>query len=247
MPRTSKPPGGTGVAGTVDRDAEPEPLQVDEDHQQLDNTADGDAYGEDHAKRHVGRDASQENAPQNQAHHHIQHDRRESGRGKALIGVQDATDKGQQRHEDQIGKAIRAISTVRSYLAGSSTKPGARAQTTNGMKIWARAVSASRQNSRRRADFAGEAPRALVAFFLDRTAEQRNEGGVEGPFGKQAAEQVGQPEGDHEGIGNGTGPDSGGQQHVTDEAEQPAGQGGSADRREIAHKTHAGRAPVETG
>ena len=68
---------------------------------------------------------------------------------------------------------------------------------------------------------------AIVTFQF--TREQRHEGGGEGPFGEQAAEQIGQAEGDDESVGDHARAQEVGDQHVADEAEHTAEQRVSAD------------------
>ena len=72
----------------------------------------------------------------------------------------------------------------------------------------------------RRGDLVGEAPRRRLAVLLERAGIGRHEGGVEGAFGENGAEMVGQAEGDEEGVGDGAGAENGGHDHVADEARE---------------------------
>ena len=82
----------------------------------------------------------------------------------------------------------------------------------------------------------------LSALAVKALGEQRNEGGVEGAFGEQAAEQIGDAEGDEEGVGDRPGAQHRGDQHVADETEHAAPDGHRPDSGECAVKCHAAQA-----
>jgi hypothetical protein len=71
-------------------------------------------------------------------------------------------------------------------------------------------------------------------------AEHRHEGLREGAFGKQAAQQVGQLEGDKEGVGEHAGPESARDHEVADKTEDARQQGHAADGGESLQEVHAG-------
>ena len=60
--------------------------------------------------------------------------------------------------------------------------------------------------------------------------QQRDERLREGAFGEQPAQQVGQPEGDEEGVGHHAGAEGTGDDEVADEAEDAGKQSHAADR-----------------
>jgi hypothetical protein len=91
-----------------------------------------------------------------------------------------------------------------------------------------------RQRRRREAHCLG------LAVTLQGAGEQRHEGGVERPLGEQPTEEVGQLEGDEEGVGHGAGADQGGDRHVAQEAEHPARHRPAADGEERADQRHGG-------
>ncbi len=85
----------------------------------------------------------------------------------------------------------------------------------------------------------GEGARRSFAFLAVKPlGEERDEGGVERPFGEQPAEQIGDAEGDEEGVGHGAGAEHGRDQNVPDEAEDAAEHGHRADGGECAVEGH---------
>ncbi len=68
----------------------------------------------------------------------------------------------------------------------------------------------------------GEAARALLALGAEPLGEHGHEGGVECAFREQRPEQVGEAEGDDEGVGDPARAHDRGQQHVAQEPEGPA-------------------------
>ena len=71
------------------------------------------------------------------------------------------------------------------------------------MAASAATVTSAKAVSKYGEHLAGKDHRALVPALLDRAAEERHEGDAEGAFGDEVAEEIGEAEGDHEGIGHG--------------------------------------------
>ena len=82
------------------------------------------------------------------------------------------------------------------------------------------------------------ARRGFALLAVKPLGEERDEGGVERPFGEQPAEQIGDAEGDEEGVGHGAGAEHGRDQNVPDEAEDAAEHGHRADGGECAVEGH---------
>ena len=83
-----------------------------------------------------------------------------------------------------------------------------------------------------------EAHRELPPFLRDHAGEQRHEGGAEGAFREQSSEQVGQAEGDEEGVARRTGAERGSREYLAHEAQDTADHGVTADGRHAAEQSH---------
>ena len=84
----------------------------------------------------------------------------------------------------------------------------------------------------------GEFERGAAALVLEPPRKQRHERRRERALGDEAAEQVGDTEGDDEDVGNRPGPEKGRDQDIANEAEDAAEQGIAADRRGGAEERH---------
>src|SRR3546814_16877109 len=73
----------------------------------------------------------------------------------------------------------------------------------------------------------------MLAVLRHPLVEQRNEGGGERSLGEQAAEYIGELEGELPGIGDAAGAENAAEQHVAREAEN------AADHRQPADRPHA--------
>ncbi len=85
----------------------------------------------------------------------------------------------------------------------------------------------------------GEGTRRLRPVGMQAPGKKRDEGRIEGAFGKQAAEHIGDAERDEKGVGHEGGAEHGGDQHVAHEAEHAAQDGHRADGGETAIELHA--------
>ena len=71
--------------------------------------------------------------------------------------------------------------------------------------------------------------------------QNRHKSLTEGPFGKQATEQIRNPKSHIEGIGQSTGPESRGDQQLAHEPRDPGGQGENRHNRGRTEEAHSGR------
>ena len=135
------------------------------------------------------------------------------------VRVQHARDQRRQRDEQDIGKGDPAVGDrqLEALVAGKArghrqTSPGMKTMpsTEKTVRISAMPVKASRAKSER----------LLAGFEL--LGEHRHEGHVEGALGEEAAEHVGQREGDQEGLGHRPGAQIGGDQDVAGKAQNAA-------------------------
>ena len=102
-----------------------------------------------------------------------------------------------------------------------------------GMKISPRMVSAPSQNAITANASSAKRRAACGPSAASSAGERRDEGGVERALAEQAAEQVGQLQGDEEGVGDRAGAEHRRDQHVAREAEDAAGHGPAADGQDV--------------
>ena len=136
--------------------------------------------------------------------------------------IEDAAIERHQRDQQQIGKGDAGeIDREREAAAGRCAKPGASRSITAGVNSKATASStiwlASSSVKMRSANSAAAFGPALLAD----AGIGRHEGGVEGAFGEDGAEMIGQPQRDEEGIGHRPGAEHRGQHDVADKAGDP--------------------------
>jgi len=168
----------------------------------------------------------------------IEQDRRGRRLPEFFQGVQNTGIEGHQRDEHQIGE-------------------GDAREDNRELKFFRRIGEARRQHTHDpgHADFGGDNHRAQgpkqnrqgapregfrftpsVAFQLAR--EHGHEGGRKGALGEQAAEQVGQLEGDEKNVGAGAGAQHRGDQDIAQKTQNPADKGEAADGGDGTQKHH---------
>ncbi len=123
------------------------------------------------------------------------------------------------------GIMTRVRKTVRAAFPGSSSKPGARADTSGQAKTIAVDDQAPEEHREHRQDAVGEGERRLAAALLLRARVGRDERGGERPLREEVAQEVRDPEADPEGVRVVAGPDEGGEDDLADEAEHPRDEG----------------------
>ena len=163
-------------------------------------------------------------------HRQIEQDRSRGGGGKALQRVEDAAIERDQRDQQQIGKGDAGEFDGERKPAGVARK--ARRQHVDHRR---REQQRHRQQhdlarQQQREDAVGKHSGARGAALRADAGIGRHEGGVEGAFGEDGAEMIGQPEGDEKGVGHRPGAEHRGQDDVADEAGEPRQQRQAADR-----------------
>ncbi len=134
---------------------------------------------------------------------------------------------------------MRVSVTTRSNFPASAPKPGAIAAHHPGHEDFADEDKAEQHREQHGEGFLGKFAHRRLAALGERARGQRHEGGAEGAFGEQAAEQIGQALGDEERVGHRPGAEDRRGQDVADEAEDPAHQRIGADRGDRAEQSHA--------
>ncbi len=172
----------------------------------------------------------------------VQHDRRRRGSGEAVDRVQQPALQRRQRDEQEIGKGDAREGDDERELAGRGIKPGRDHPHHRRHEDFAEEDKAEQHREQDGKGFLGKVAHRRLAAFGQRPRGQRHEGGAEGAFGEQAAEQVGQPLRDEERVGHRSRPEDRRGQDVADEAEDPAHQRIGTDRGDRAEQRHA--APV---
>ena len=129
---------------------------------------------------------------------------------------------------------MRDSVTASANFAGIAANPGASTSIICGMKISPAMVSMPSQKAITANASRGEAAGGPGPSAASRPGT-RHEGGVERALAEQAAEQVGQFQGDEERIGHRPGAEHRGDQHVPGEAENAARHGPAADRQDAAN------------
>ena len=101
---------------------------------------------------------------------------------------------------------MRVSSTARSNFSGLALKPGR--QAVHQERHGDLGDDGERQEHEHEAGhrLLGEGARRLLALALQPLGKQRHERRVEGALAEQAAEQIGEAEGDEEGVGHRAGP-----------------------------------------
>jgi hypothetical protein len=137
---------------------------------------------------------------------------------------------------------MRVRLTVRANFSGSSAET--RRREVHQQRRRGHAEQGDRQDDEKKqaADTVHELPGFVGAAPVPVFAENRHKGLRESAFGKQPAQQVGQLEGDKEGVGEHPGTKGAGNHEVADETENPRQQGHAADGGEGLQEVHcAGR------
>ncbi len=162
-------------------------------------------------------------------HGHVQQDGGEGRHGEAAEGIQGRPRHGHQGDEEQVGEGdphqiggqghlLRLASPARAEDRYQHRCPHHAQEGHTGK-------NRQQKPAHRRQQLAQLRGRALIPVL----GEHRNEGGREGALAEQPAEEVGQPEGDEEGVGGHAGAKHPGQDHVPDEAQDPGDQGHAPD------------------
>jgi hypothetical protein len=177
----------------------------------------------------------------------IQQHRRDRRHRKALPGVQDAGGQGHQRHEGDVREhpARHRRGQVELGQAGA-----------NGPYQYGRADHAEHTGDQQRpgqhtGHRVDQSARGFVAVALARGGQDRHEGLRERALGKQPAQQVGDAEGDVEGVGGGAGAEGRGDQllaHQTGDARDQREQGdGGSGLQQVHRRPTARRGPCSSG
>ncbi len=98
------------------------------------------------------------------------------------------------------GNMILVIRVVSSSFPGTVPKSGAMTLTISGENHHARHDQQAQEQGEAKDDVIGQSPGLLLPQTLVVIGENRDESGAQSPFGKQVPEQVGNPEGDNEGV-----------------------------------------------
>ena len=215
--------------GRHPRQAQPQrkahPAGREPDRAQLHQTR--DRRGPRHRQPHVPAEAFGHQHRGDQ--HNVHQDRRGGGRDEPPARVQQPRQQRRQRHEQNIRKADPPVDHGQ------------------GKAFVARKARRHRQDQPRHRDggdhrhqqhdpeqpgegVLGEPFRVVAGFQL--LGEDRHEGGVERPFGEEAAEHVGQREGDQIRLGHRAGAQERGDQDVAGEPHHAAGQRPASDGQE---------------
>ena len=136
---------------------------------------------------------------------------------------------------------MRPKSTARAKVGGRRACPAPARQTT-GMPRISRSRRAAARAAGRHVPGAQRPAPASRPCALQLAREQRHEGGREGAFGEQAAEEVGKLERNEEGVRHAARTEHRRQHDVADEADDTAEQREAADGGDGAAETH-GRRP----
>ena len=118
---------------------------------------------------------------------------------------------------------MRVKPTASANLSGSARKPGAITLMTSRHEDLAEENEDEKRRQQHRERILGEKPAPTAAALRGhRAGEKRHEGGGEGAFGKQAAEQIGQALGNEERVGHRAGAEERRGQDIADEAQHAA-------------------------
>jgi hypothetical protein len=161
-----------------------------------------------------------------------------AGQRKAAPGVEDAAGQRDQRHEEDVGEGDAGQLDGQFELAGIGGEARRRDRRA-AARPRCRGGDASRTRKSSAGDMVDQQPGFLVAALVLVFAEDRHEGLRESAFGEHPAQQVGQLEGDEEGVGRQAGAKGAGDDEIADETENARQQRHAADRGEGAEKIHA--------
>ena len=176
-------------------------------------------------------------------HHHVHQDRRRRGQREAAERVQHAGEQRRQRDEEDVGKGDAPVldREREALVAGEAAR---HRQHQPGHGELAEQGEDDEHGGEAGERVAGEALGVLARLEL--LGEHRHEGEVEGALGEEAAEHVGQREGDQERLRHRAGAEEGRHQDVAQEPEDPAQHRPGADaeeRRQQADRTVQRRSP----
>ena len=179
-------------------------------------------------------DEDKQHADQDQ----VEQDRRGGRRDEAVERVQHAAEQRDQRHEQQIGEGdAREIDGEREFV-GVVGETGRDDDHQPGHGD----LDQNREDDQRTKQYGerllGEGLGGAVALGLEAAREQRHEGGRQGALGGQPAEQVGEAEGDDEGLGDRPGAEHRGDQDVAHETQHAARHGVATDRGRETDQRH---------
>ncbi len=204
----------------------------------LQQAGDGDAPGERHTGGILLARAGGDETEQDRDEHDIEQARREGGGGEAPERVEQPGIERDPGHEDEIGQRDARQEDREPELVRIVGEAGGEQQHEPRHGDLGQDYEGHEHEGEAGERQRGEVSRRLWALGVQALGEQRNEGRVEGAFGKQAPEHIGHAEADEEGIGHGGGAEHGGDQHVADEAEHAAHDSHAADGQEPAIKLH---------
>jgi hypothetical protein len=173
---------------------------------------------------------------------HVEQDRRRGRRPEAVQRVEHAGQQRHHRHAQEIGECDLRQRDRKGVLVGVVDEPRRDEDHQPGHGEDRRDRERGNGDEEHGERLLGEVSRRRLAIALVALCEQRHERGVERALAEQAAEEVGEAEGDDVGVGDRPGAEAGGDQDVAHEAEHAAHEREPADRGEGAVESHGGRA-----
>jgi hypothetical protein len=160
-------------------------------------------------------------------------------RGEAVHRVEQAALEGGQRDEHQVGEGDARQLHRQAEMRGIGAETWGYDMQDGGREDLAQDQEDDEGGEQAGEGVLREAHRVFAAFLRDHAGEQRHEGGAEGAFGEQRAEQVRQAEGDEEGVAGGAGAERRRGEDFPNEAQHAADHGVAADGRDAAEQGHA--------
>ena len=160
-------------------------------------------------------------------------------RGEAVDGVEQAALKGRQRDEDEVGEGDAGELHRQPEMRGVGAEAGRHHVQDGGREDLAQDQEDDERGEQAREGILGEAHRGDAPFLCDHAGEEGHEGGAEGAFGEERAEQVGQAQRHEESVAGGAGAERRCGQDFAHEAQHAADHGVAADGRHAAEQSHA--------
>ena len=151
-------------------------------------------------------------------------------RGKEVAqGVENPHAEGDEADKEDVGEEEAIEGDRQLQLAGDGGKAGEEQMDDERGKDNAEEGDAGHDDGQQGEADIGEFAGAGIAVLLPPFRKDRHKGGGERPFGKEAAQQVGDHEGAEEGVGRHPGAEEAGDDHVAHHAEDAREDGGEAE------------------
>ncbi len=170
-------------------------------HNDLQQAGHGNAPGKGQCRHALIGAARGDKDEQHGNEHHIQKRRREGRDRKAAKRVEDAAIKRNERHEDEKGKRDAGKQNRKCEFLRIAREARRKKKHQPRHGDFREHGEGDQQNGKRRQSLACKCTRGF-RVVVKALGEERNERGVEGAFGKEPADHIGDAERNEEGIGH---------------------------------------------